>query len=106
MLSPWDSGLQNERTGLSWQRTMLSGLACSLLIARLLAGISLTLAVSTGLLALLGTAMLGWMAIRRFRQTSADLHAGRPVAGALPQLVITTLLVLTSVAAMIYLVIV
>ena len=38
---------------------MLAGLTCSLLVARLLAELSLTLAVFTGLLALLGTAVLG-----------------------------------------------
>ena len=56
--APWDPGLQNERTGLAWQRTMLAGLVCSLLVARLLAEVWLPLAVLVGLAALLGTR--GW----------------------------------------------
>src|SRR5699024_6459488 len=31
----WDTGLQPERTRLSWQRTALSSAACALIIARL-----------------------------------------------------------------------
>lgn len=101
---PWDPGLQNERTGLAWQRTMLSGLACGLLMARLLTGVSVALAVIVALLALGGTATLGWVALRRFRRTSRLLHADRPVGGALPQALITAVLLVAGVAALIYLV--
>ena len=66
-VAPWDPGLQSERTGLAWQRTMLAGLTCSLLVARLLASVSIFLSVILGLMALLCTAGLGWLAIRRFR---------------------------------------
>jgi hypothetical protein len=59
--APWDPGLQNERTGLAWQRTMLSGLTCGVLVARVLAEVSVGLAILTGLLALLSTAALGWL---------------------------------------------
>ena len=101
-LSPWDEGLQNERTGLAWQRTMLAGLTCSLLVARLLAELSLTLAVLTGLVALLGTAMLGGMAIRRFRVHSRALHAGEVIGDARPKLLITGLVSLTALGALLF----
>ncbi len=101
-LTPWDPGLQNERTGLAWQRTMLAGLTCSLLVARLLAELSLTLAVLTGLLALLGTAVLGGMAIRRFRGYNRALHAGVAIGDARPKLLITGLVGLTAVGALLF----
>jgi uncharacterized membrane protein YidH (DUF202 family) len=102
MNAPWDPGLQNERTGLAWQRTMLSVLTCSLLLARLLAGVSLTLAVITGLVALACTAGLGWVAVLRFRRHSTDLHAGRPVGGGLPQLLAMLAIIATAGGALAY----
>jgi uncharacterized membrane protein YidH (DUF202 family) len=99
---PWDAGLQNERTGLAWQRTMLAGLTCSLLVARLLAEISAVLAVLLGLVALLTTAGLGWMAISRFRRHSHALHASRPIGDARPKLLISAVVTLTALGAMLF----
>jgi uncharacterized membrane protein YidH (DUF202 family) len=99
---PWDPGLQNERTGLAWQRTMLAGLVCSLLVARLLVEISLLLAVATGLVALLATAALGWSALSRFRRHADALHAERPIGDGRPQAVISVVVALTAVGALLF----
>jgi uncharacterized membrane protein YidH (DUF202 family) len=99
---PWDSGLQNERTGLAWQRTMLAGLTCSLLTARLLAEISVLLAVLTGLVALLTTAALGWMAISRFRVHGHALHTERPLGDARPHGLISVVVTLTALGALLF----
>ncbi len=96
---PWDIGLQNERTGLAWQRTMLSGLACGLLVARLLAGVSLTLALLAGVVALGAAAAFGWVALRRFRLNTRALAAGRHLDDARPAALATALLVVTGLAA-------
>ena len=102
MLPPWDSGLQIERTGLAWQRTLLSGLGISLLVARFAASLSLALAVAVGVAALLGTAALGWLAILRFRATHEALHAERPVGDGRAPLLITGLTLMTGIGALVY----
>jgi uncharacterized membrane protein YidH (DUF202 family) len=91
---PWDDGLQNERTGLAWQRTMLSGLACGLIVTRLLAGVSLTLAVLTGVLALGAAAAFGLNA--------QALAEGRHLDDARAAALATALLVVTALAAIGY----
>ena len=101
-LAPWDPGLQNERTGLAWQRTMLAGLTCSLLVARLLATISLTLSVIIGLLALLCTAGLGWIAIRRFRMNDAAIREKGSVGDGKANGLVSLLVVLTAFGALLY----
>lgn len=101
-LAPWDPGLQNERTGLAWQRTMLAGLTCSLLVARLLASISIFLAVIIGLLALLCTAGLGWMAIRRFRLNSLAIHREEALGDGKANALLSMLVVTTALGALLY----
>lgn len=99
---PWDTGLQNERTGLAWQRTMLSGLAGGLLVARLLVPLSLALALVTGALALGTTAAFGWAALRRFRLNAEALAHGGSLGDGRPPALAALLLGLTGLGALGY----
>ena len=101
-LAPWDPGLQNERTGLAWQRTMLAGLTCSLLVARLLASISIVLAAILGLVALLCTAGLGWLAIRRFRLNNLAIHREEAIGDGKANALLSVLVVMTAIGASLY----
>jgi uncharacterized membrane protein YidH (DUF202 family) len=106
MHAPWDPGLQNERTGLAWQRTMLAGLTCGLLVARLLTSLSVALAVAVGVAALLVTAALGWLAILRFRTANVALYAEQPFGDGRAPLLITGLTLVTGLGALLYLTVV
>lgn len=94
--------MQNERTRLAWQRTTLSGLACSLLVARFLATTSLTLAIAVGLAAVLSSATLGWFSTKRYAENHLALHSGGRVAGPRAQLVVTALVVVTALGGLGY----
>jgi uncharacterized membrane protein YidH (DUF202 family) len=96
---PWDPGLQSERTALAWQRTLLSGLACSLVVARLLALVSWPAAVVAGIAAVVTTAALGVLARRRFRRNDDAVRDRRPLADAHAPLLLSVLVVLTALAA-------
>ena len=96
---PPDRGLQNERTALAWQRTLLSGLACALVATRLTVPVSEPLALATGLSALLCTAALAELSRRRFRRNARALAAHRPLADGRAPLLVTVLVVLTGVLA-------
>jgi uncharacterized membrane protein YidH (DUF202 family) len=100
--APWDQGLQNERTGLSWQRTLLSGLTFSLLLARLLAGVNVGLAIAVGVAALACSAVLGLASVRRYVRNHDALTRDRVVEDGWYSLVITVLVSLTGVGAIAY----
>lgn len=98
----WDPGLQNERNRLAWQRTALSGLACCLVVARLLADTSLPIALVLALSAVISTGFLTWESIRRYRRTHDALFAGHAIGNGLPNLLITALVAITGIAALLY----
>ncbi len=98
----WDPGMHNERTRLAWQRTTLSGLACGLVVARLVSSASLALAIVVGLASIATTALLGWLTMRRYAVNQKNLHAAHPLTDARAHLGVTVLLVVTGVGALVY----
>lgn len=100
----WNAGLQPERTALSWRRTGLALLGGSLLLARVLAEVSVPLALTVGALGLLASIAILVAVERRYRSHHLRLTAagGQRVTlagGALPLLVAATTVVLGCVAA-------
>ncbi|GAA2091966.1 hypothetical protein GCM10009841_00580 [Microlunatus panaciterrae] len=104
MERPWDAGVQNERTRLAWQRTTLSVLGCLLLIARLVADVSTTLALLIVLAGVVTTASLGLLSIRRYRRTHSSLHANRLIGDGWQNLLVTVLVVLAAAGGLAYVV--
>ena len=96
---PWDRGLQSERTALAWQRTLLSGLACSLVVARLVGLVSWPTAVVTALAGVGTTAALAVLARRRFLHNDAAGRRHDPLADARAPLLLCVLVVVTGVSA-------
>ena len=101
-MKPWDAGMQNERTRLAWQRTLLSGLVCSLVVARLLASISLTLAFLLGMAAVASSAVLGWFSILRYTTTNAALHHDQRIGDGRPAAAVTALVIVTAIGSLLY----
>ncbi|MBA8792501.1 uncharacterized membrane protein YidH (DUF202 family) [Friedmanniella endophytica] len=100
-----DGGAQPERTGLAWQRTALSGLACSLVVAKLVAGRSPVLGVVLSALALLTTAAVFALGRRRYRRGSAAWSEDRPLPDGRLPLAAVGLIVVTALGAGCYTVI-
>lgn len=99
---PWDSGLQNDRTRLAWQRTVLSGMACSLVVARLLASISLAVAIGLAVAAMISSAVLGRLSSRRYWAAHVALHSDHPIGDGRAHALLVALVALTALATLAY----
>ena len=75
-------------------------------VARLLASVSVLLSVIIGLLALLCTAGLGYVAIRRFRLNNAAVHQEEALGDGKVNALTSLLVVLTAIGGLLYVVVV
>lgn len=91
--APWDPGLQNERTALAWQRSVLATAAVGLIIARLAFPGNPVLSV---VLAGVTVGFASWalvMSTRRYRAASRRLSQELPLPDG--KLVVATCLLIT-----------
>ncbi|WP_026927840.1 YidH family protein [Granulicoccus phenolivorans] len=98
----WDRGLQPERTFLAWQRTNLSLLAATLVIARLVSLHDLLFGAVIAGVGLLIVSAITVRTQRRYRRVHRVLHAGDALPGGRANLAMTGMLLLAGIGALAY----
>lgn len=98
----WDPGLQNERTKLSWQRTLLSTLACALVVARLVGTFAWQWGLLVAVIASAGGLWASFRVSRRYRTSQIALHEDHGLPDGLANVVLTVGVLVVGVAAMGY----
>lgn len=98
----WDPGLQNERTKLSWQRTLLSILGCSLVVARLIGTYSWQWGLLVAVVASGGGLWASFRVGRRYRSSQIALNRDLGLPDGLANVVLTLGVLVVGAAAMFY----
>ncbi len=96
------SGLQPERTALAWRRTILSLFAGSLLAIRLLAPSIGDWSVPAGIVGLIVTSTVWFLADRRNRVAAAAVATSGPAPGGGLLLLLAVFIALGALAGMLY----
>lgn len=95
----WDTGLQPERTRLSWQRTALSSAACSLIIARLVGEANPYVGITVAVAAILCGIMIALTARRRLWHSTVAAHRSEPLPDARGFVWMTALIMVAGAGA-------
>lgn len=95
----WDTGLQPERTRLSWQRTALSAAACSLIIARLVGQANPFVGIAVALAAIVCGIMIGVTSRRRLLRSTRAVHLSEPLPDARGFVWMTALIMVAGAGA-------
>lgn len=100
---PFDTGLQNERTGLAWQRTALSLTVTGLIAARFVASSLPVVAIvlTTATLAVWGLVTVTSSA--RYRISHTALHEGVPLPDGRVHCALSLLVILVGAATLTFL---
>lgn len=83
----FDDGMQLERTALAWQRTSLTLVASAVAAARVVGGVSGSLAAAATSVALITGALVALVGSRRYKRANLALLAGAsaPLSSTLPR---------------------
>ena len=95
----WDVGLQNERTALAWNRSLLSSLGCLLLLARLALDVTSALGIALAVIAVVLGMAAGWVRGHRYHDAAHALAREHDLPDGTLGLALSGLVVATGLLA-------
>ncbi|MGP4020420.1 DUF202 domain-containing protein [Saccharopolyspora sp. 5N708] len=100
--SPWDPGLQIERTTLAWLRTTLAFVVGMLVLLRLIGHVSTVAAAICAVLTLPLGITVSWLVWRRHLHSERKLRTRQPLPGGALPAAVAALSVLAGCSGLIY----